>query len=97
VATKKLECGCVIEWPESRNCAAKNRAKAEHEEVCPAWKAIRDRRRADAAAKANTRRGLSRSSFLRGDDERHAVDGYWGDGAYDSPGTTDGMIDEALS
>lgn len=43
-----------------------------------------------------TRGKLSRSAFLRGDDERHVVDSYLGEGAYDNEFTTDAEIDEAL-
>jgi hypothetical protein len=39
---------------------------------------------------------LSRSDFLRGEDERYVVDSYLGDGAYDSEFTTAAQIDEAL-
>ena len=39
---------------------------------------------------------VSRSAFMRGDDERHIVDSYLGDGAYDNEFTTDAEIDEAL-
>lgn len=98
MATKTLECGCSVEWPENNNCAAKNRAKAAHEEACATWKAIRDQRRADVfghAARDNSG-GLSRSAYLRGDYERHIVDSYWGDGTYDSDFTTDDMVDEAM-
>jgi len=38
----------------------------------------------------------SRGEFLRGDDERHIVDSYLGEGAYDNEFTTDDKINDAL-
>jgi hypothetical protein len=54
----------------------------------------------DAGERAKDGHGTGTSSarkaWLRGDDERHTVDSYWGEGTYDSEFTTDAMIDEAL-
>lgn len=100
---KTLECGCKVEWPKINNHAAVRDAKKSHEEECSAYKAIRDAVRADHdqrvkanLAKYGPRIGPSLSEFLRGDDERHVVDAYYGEGTYDSEFTTDAEIDKAI-
>jgi hypothetical protein len=44
--TITLECGCVVEIPGGRT-KFQPEHKRGHEETCPAYRAIRDRRRAE--------------------------------------------------
>lgn len=44
--TKKMECGCIIEWPSQNNHAAQGEARRNHRATCPLFSALHQLRKA---------------------------------------------------
>ena len=59
--TKKMECGCTIEWPHQNNHAEQGVARRQHRETCALYAAIHQLRK----ARENVKMIESNIAYLR--------------------------------